>query len=70
MADECRMRHIPLWSHCFGSAYNSVMAGADMIIHGMLLDDKTLDIMAEKGIKPLSDHQLPSCMVHHISAYI
>lgn len=50
VADECRMRHIPLWSHCFGSAYNSVIAGADMIIHGMLLDDKTLDIMAEKGI--------------------
>ena len=24
VVDECKMRHIPVWSHCFGSAYNSV----------------------------------------------
>jgi imidazolonepropionase-like amidohydrolase len=50
VVDECNMRHIPVWSHCFGSAYNSAMAGVSLIIHGQSLDDKTLDIMAEKGI--------------------
>jgi imidazolonepropionase-like amidohydrolase len=49
VVDECNMRHIPVWSHCFGSAYNSVKAGVDLIIHGLALDDETLDLMAEKG---------------------
>lgn len=50
VVDECKMRHVPVWSHCFGSAYNSVKAGVDLIIHGQSLDDETLDLMAEKGI--------------------
>ncbi|MDC7291030.1 amidohydrolase family protein [Blautia schinkii] len=50
IVDECQMRHIPVWSHCFGSAENSVKAGVDLIIHGQSLDDETLDLMAEKGI--------------------
>ena len=50
VVDECKMRHVPVWSHCFGSAYNSVKAGVDLIIHGQSLDDETLDMMAEKGI--------------------
>ena len=50
IADECKLQGIPLWSHCFGSAYNSVVAGADFIIHGFNLDEKTLDLMTEKGI--------------------
>lgn len=50
VADECKMRGIPLWSHCFGSAYNSVKAGADFIIHGFDLDDETMDMMTEKGV--------------------
>ncbi len=50
VVDECAMRGIPLWSHCYGSAYNSVKAGADFIIHGFSLDDETLDLMAEKGL--------------------
>ena len=50
VVDECRMRHVPVWSHCFGSASNSVKAGVDLIIHGQSLDDDTLDLMAEKGI--------------------
>ncbi len=50
VVDECKMRGIPLWSHCMGSAYPSVLAGADFIIHGTALDDATLDMMAEKGI--------------------
>ncbi len=50
VVDECNMRHIPVWSHCFGSAYNSAKAGVDMVIHGQSLDDETLDIMAEKSI--------------------
>lgn len=50
VVDECKMRHIPVWSHCFGSAANSVQAGVDLIIHGQSLDDETLDRMAEKEI--------------------
>ena len=50
VVDECKMRHIPVWSHCFGSAYNSVKAGVDLIIHGQSLDEETLDLMAERGI--------------------
>lgn len=49
VVDECKMRHVPVWSHCFGSAYNSVLAGVDMIVHGLALNDETLDLMAEKG---------------------
>ncbi len=33
VVDECKMRHVPVWSHCFGSAANSVKAGVDLIIH-------------------------------------
>lgn len=50
VVDECKMRNIPVWSHCFGSAYNSVKAGVDLIVHGQSLDDRTLDLMAERGI--------------------
>lgn len=50
VVDECKMRHVPVWSHCFGSAYNSAVAGVDLIVHGQSLDEATLDIMAEKGI--------------------
>ena len=50
VVDECKMRDIPLWAHCFGSAANSVKAGADFIIHGWEIDDSTLDMMAEKNI--------------------
>lgn len=50
VADECKMRDIPLWSHCFGSAANSVKAGSDFIIHGWDLNDETIDTMADNGI--------------------
>lgn len=50
VVDECRMRHVPVWSHCFGSASNSVKAGVDLIIHGQSLDDGTLDLMAKNGV--------------------
>lgn len=49
VVDECKMRDIPVWSHCFGSAYNSVKAGCDFIIHGQEIDDETLDMMVEQG---------------------
>ena len=48
--NECHLREVPLWAHCMGSAYNSVKAGADFIIHGTYLDDETLDMMAKKNI--------------------
>lgn len=50
VAEECRLRHIPLWSHCFGSASDSVAAGADFIIHGWALDETTIDTMAKNNI--------------------
>ncbi len=50
VADECKLRGISLWSHCSGSAYNSVKAGAGFIIHGFELDDATIDMMKEKGV--------------------
>jgi len=50
VADECRMRKIPLWSHCYGSAMNSILAGATFIIHGHALDEESLDLMLEKNI--------------------
>ncbi len=50
VSDECKMRGIPLWSHCVGNAADSVKAGADFIIHGWELYDDALDMMAEKGI--------------------
>lgn len=33
VVDECKMRQIHFWTHSFGSAYNSVKAGVDLIIH-------------------------------------
>lgn len=50
VVDECQMRHVPVWSHCFGSAKNSVKAGARLIIHGQSLDQETLAEMGEKGV--------------------
>lgn len=50
VAAECKMRDIPLWSHCFGDAKPSVNAGADFIIHGWELDSETLDVMAKNNI--------------------
>lgn len=50
VAEECHMRGVPLWVHCFGEALPSVKAGADFIIHGWELNDEALDIMAEKGL--------------------
>jgi len=48
--DECHMRSIPLWAHCFGDALPSVKAGADFIIHGWELGDEALELMVEKDI--------------------
>ncbi|MDO4730966.1 MAG: amidohydrolase family protein [Clostridia bacterium] len=50
VVDECKLRNIPVWSHCFGEALPSVKAGADFIIHGWELSEETLDIMADKGL--------------------
>jgi imidazolonepropionase-like amidohydrolase len=38
-------------AHAYGGrgAYNAVAGGAKSIEHGMMLDDRTLDLMAEKG---------------------
>lgn len=52
VVDECRMVHIPVWSHAEGyeGALASAKAGVHLIIHGQTLGDECLDIMAEKGI--------------------
>ncbi len=49
VVDEANMRGIPVWSHCFGDAYNSVKAGASLIIHGQEINDETLQMMLEKN---------------------
>ncbi|WIK64178.1 metal-dependent hydrolase family protein [Gleimia hominis] len=52
VVDECRMVHIPVWSHAEGyeGALASAKAGVHLIIHGQTLNEECLDIMAEKGI--------------------
>lgn len=52
VADECKLTGIPLWSHSYNSvsaAYDSVRFGAEQLIHGFELDDKTMELMAEQG---------------------
>ena len=52
VADECKITGIPLWSHSYNSvsaAYDSVRFGAEQLIHGFELDDKTMELMAEQG---------------------
>lgn len=52
VADECKLTGIPLWSHSYNSvsaAYDSVRFGAEQLIHGFELDDKTMNLMAEQG---------------------
>ena len=50
VVDECRMVHIPVWSHAEGyeGALASAKAGVHLIIHGQTLNEECLDIMAEK----------------------
>jgi imidazolonepropionase-like amidohydrolase len=52
VCDEAAMVGIPVWSHSYNSvsaAYDSVRAGAEQLIHGFELDEKTMDLMAEQG---------------------
>ncbi|WP_028263981.1 metal-dependent hydrolase family protein [Atopobium fossor] len=52
IADECRMVEIPLWAHSynnFDAAYDCVRFGCTQLIHGFELDDRTMNLMAEKG---------------------
>ena len=52
VADECKLTGIPLWSHSYNSVsaeYDSVRFGAEQLIHGFELDDKTMNLMAEQG---------------------
>ena len=52
VAEECKITGIPLWSHSYNSvsaAYDSVRFGAEQLIHGFELDDKTMELMAEQG---------------------
>ena len=50
VVDEAAMRGIPVWSHCYGPATDSIKAGVDLIIHGFVLEDEDIDVMVEKGI--------------------
>lgn len=52
ICDEAKMVGIPVWSHSYNSvsaAYDSVLCGAEELIHGFELDDRTMELMAEKG---------------------
>ncbi|MFT5516763.1 MAG: imidazolonepropionase-like amidohydrolase [Rhodothermales bacterium] len=50
MKEAARFR-IPVAAHAYGGpgAYDAVDLGARSIEHGMLMDDRTLDLMVEKG---------------------
>ena len=51
MVEEARRWGKDVAAHAYGGegAYNAVAGGARSIEHGMLLDDRTLDLMVEKG---------------------
>ena len=64
VVDQCNMRHISCWSHCFGSAYNYAKAGVYLIIHGQSLDrTETLDIIGRKEECFLSNHSFYAGLV-------
>ena len=52
IAEECAMVHIPLYAHSynnFDAAYDCVRFGCTQMIHGFELDERTMNLMAEKG---------------------
>ena len=52
VADECELTGIPLWAHSYNStsaAWDCVRLGARQLIHGFEVDDRTLQLMAERG---------------------
>lgn len=51
MVEEAARWRIDVAAHAYGGegAYNAVAGGVRSIEHGMFLDDRTLDLMAEKG---------------------
>lgn len=52
VCDECALRGVPVWSHSYNSisaAYDSVRFGCHQLIHGFELDERTMELMAEKG---------------------
>lgn len=52
VCEECAMVHIPVWSHSYNNekaAYDSVRFGCEQMIHGFQMDDRTMELMAEKG---------------------
>ena len=51
MVEEARRWRMDVAAHAYGGegAYNAVAGGVRSIEHGMFLDDRTLDLMVEKG---------------------
>lgn len=52
IAEECAMVHIPLYAHSYNNsdaAYDCVRFGCTQMIHGFELDERTMNLMAEKG---------------------
>lgn len=52
VCEECAMVGIPVWSHSYNSesaAWDSVRFGAEQLIHGFQIDERTMELMAEKG---------------------
>ncbi len=52
VCEECAMVGIPVWSHSYNSesaAYDSVRFGCEQLIHGFQIDERTMQLMAEKG---------------------
>ncbi len=51
MVEEARRWRMDVAAHAYGGegAYNAVAGGVRSIEHGMFLDDRTLDLMVERG---------------------
>ena len=50
VVDECHLRNIPVWSHCYGYADSTVEAGCDFLIHGFRINGPLCDKMAAQGM--------------------
>ncbi|EFL43943.1 amidohydrolase family protein [Fannyhessea vaginae PB189-T1-4] len=52
ICDEAKMVGIPVWAHSYNStsaAHDAVDCGVEQLIHGFKLEEKTMELMAERG---------------------
>ena len=71
VVDECRLRGVPVWSHTYGDSWPSVEAGVDFLIHGFEIDERTMEVMVDKGIAFCPTiHFLPAWLHTYPPTYI